>query len=85
MYRKLRAALKPGGAFILTDDFSLTDEEEQYHRAELARLKAEQSITDTEFYYYDMPLTVQHEIEALLAAGFKTVEVLGSWRQMFTI
>ena len=85
LYRKLRDALKDGGAFILTDYFSLTDEEEQYHRAELLRLKAQQGITDTGFYHYDTPLTVQHETEALLEAGFKTVEVLGKWGQTVTI
>ena len=85
LYRRLRDALKDGGAFILTDYFSLTDEEEQYHRAELLRLKAQQGITDTGFYHYDTPLTVQHETDALLAAGFSTVEVLRNWGQTFTI
>ena len=85
LYCKLHDALKPGAAFILTDYFSLSDAEEQDHRAELARLKAEQGITDNEFYHYDTPLTVQHETEALLQAGFKTVQVLGNWGQTFAI
>lgn len=85
LYRKLRNALKPGGFFILTDYFSLSDEEERWHRAELLRLKAEQGITDGEFYHYDTPLTVAHETEALLAAGFSAVEVLDSWGSTFTL
>ena len=85
LYRKLRDALKEGSAFILTDYFSLSDAEECRHRAELLRLKAEQGITDEEFYHYDTPLTVQHETEALLAAGFATVEVLRNWGQTFTL
>ena len=85
LYRKLHDALKPGAAFILTDYFSLSDEEEHHHRAELMSLKAQQGITDGEFYHYDTPLTVQHETEALLAAGFKTVEVLGNWGPTFTL
>lgn len=85
LYRKLRDALKDGAAFILTDYFSLSDEEERHHRAELLRLKAQQGITDQEFYHYDTPLTVQHETDALLAAGFSTVEVLRNWGQTFTI
>ena len=85
LYRKLRDALKEGSAFILTDYFSLSDAQEQHHRAELARLKAEQGITDDAFYHYDTPLTVEHETEALLAAGFKTVEVLQNWGQTFTL
>ena len=85
LYRKLRDALKEGSAFILTDYFSLSDAEECRHRAELLRLKAEQGITDEEFYHYDTPLTVQHETEALLTAGFKSVEVLRNWGQTFTL
>lgn len=85
LYRRLWQALKPGGAFILTDYFSLSDEEEHHHRAELLRLKAEQRIADGAFYHYDTPLTVAHEIDALRAAGFASVEVLQSWGQTSTI
>ena len=85
LYRKLRKALKKGGYFILADYFSLSEEEERMHRAELLRLKAEQGITDDEFYHYDTPLTVEHETEALVAAGFSSVEVLGSWGATFTL
>lgn len=42
LYVKLREALKPGGYFVLTDYFSLSDEEESRHRSELVRLKEEQ-------------------------------------------
>ena len=83
--RTLRKALKKGGYFILADYFSLSEEEERMHRAELLRLKAEQGITDDEFYHYDTPLTVEHETEALVAAGFSSVEVLGSWGATFTL
>lgn len=79
LYGKLHAALKDGGFFILTDYFSLSDEEERMHRQELLRLKREQGIGDGEFYHYDTPLTVAHETEALLAAGFTRVTVLKNW------
>ena len=79
LYARLCRALKPDGYFILTDYFSLSDSEEQAHRQELNRLKAEQGIQDDEFYHYDTPLTVSHEMEALKAAGFSSVEVLNSW------
>ena len=85
LYRKLRGALKDGGYFILTDYFSLSDEEEQEHAWELRRLKALQGIDDGEFYHYDTPLTVEHETEALLAAGFSAVEVLNNWGATFTL
>lgn len=85
LYFKLRKALKDGGYFILTDYFSLSDEEEKLHRQELIQLKALQGIADDEFYHYDTPLTVQHEKEALLNAGFSSVEVLKNWGATYTI
>ena len=85
LYAKLHRALKDGGYFVLTDYFSLTDEEEQLHRQNLSELKAEQGISDDEFYHYDTPLTVRHETEALLDAGFSSVEVLKNWGATHTI
>lgn len=85
LYRKVRKALKPGGFFILTDYFSISDEEERFYRAELLRLKKEQNIQDNEFYHYDTPLTVDHEKEALLSAGFSSVIVLKNWAATYTL
>lgn len=85
LYAKLHKALKPGGYFILTDYFALSDEEEKFHREELLRLKAELGIRDNEFYHYDTPLTVEHEREALENAGFSPVEILKNWGATYTI
>ena len=85
LYSKLHTALKNKGYFILTDYFSLSDEEEQMHRRNLLALKAEQGITDDEFYHYDTPLTVKHELEALVEAGFASVEVLNNWGATYTV
>ena len=85
LYRKLHDALKSGGYFILTDYFAFSDAEEQAFFEELARLKAEQGITDETFYHFDTPLTVRHEIEAFLTAGFSSVEVLNNWGPTHTL
>lgn len=85
LYSKLHTALKDNGYFILTDYFSLTEEEERTHRQNLITLKAEQGITDDEFYHYDTPLTVKHESEALAQAGFSSVEVLNNWGATYTV
>lgn len=85
LYSKLHRALKDGGYFILTDYFSRTDREEHDHRAELLRLKQAQGIRDNESYHYDTPLTVAHETEALQAAGFSSIQILGQWSQTYTI
>lgn len=85
LYTKLCKSLKDNGYFILTDYFALTDEDEQAFRKELLHLKKEQGIDDNEFYHYDTPLTVEHETDALLQAGFSSVEVLNSWGVTFII
>ena len=85
LYAKLHTALKENGYFILTDYFSLSDDEEEMHRQNLIALKTEQGITDDEFYHYDTPLTVKHEIEALVEAGFTSVEVLNNWGATYTV
>lgn len=85
LYEKLRKALKANGYFIFTDYFALSDEEEAQHRKELLCLKKEQGISDNEIYHYDTPLTVRHETECLVSAGFSSVEVLSQWGATHTI
>ena len=85
LYTKLHTALKNNGYFILTDYFSLSDEEEQMHKQNLLTLKEEQGIEDDEFYHYDTPLTVKHETDALVEAGFSSVEVLNHWGATYTV
>ena len=79
LYQKLHKALKEGGYFILTDYFSLSDEEEQAFRRELLKLKAEQGISDGEFYHFDTPLTLENEMDALKMAGFSRITLLECW------
>ena len=85
LYAKLHAALKEGGYFILTDYFALSDDEERACRQSLAALKAEQGAAPEELYHYDTPLTVEHETQALLEAGFFPVEVLKRWGATYTV
>ena len=85
LYRKLWEALTPGGYFVLTDYFSLSDEEELMHRQEFLKMKVSEGIADEGFYHYDTPLTVDHEVEALFEAGFFKVKVLGQWGKTFTL
>lgn len=85
LYEKLHAALKPGAYLILTDYFARSEEEEAFFRRELARLKAQQGIVGEGDYHYDIPLTVEHEMQALTAAGFSRVEVLNSWAATCTL
>ena len=85
LYRRLHDALRPGGYFILTDYFAPTEDAERQYRADYLRLKAEQGLDDATFYHYDTPLTVAHETQALLAAGFTRVTQLGQWGATCTL
>lgn len=85
LYQKVFHTLTEKGYFILTDYFSLSDMEEADHFADLALLKAENGISDQEFYHYDTPLTVSHETQVLLEAGFSKVEILRSWGATYTL
>ena len=85
LYSKLRNALKDGGYFILTDYFSESDEQEGHFRQELLRQRKEQNLPDDVFYHYDTPLTVEHEKEALIEAGFSKVEVMDRWDTTCTL
>lgn len=85
LYAKLYGSLKQNGYFILTDYFALTEDEERLHRKNFEVLKKDQGISDGEFYHYDTPLTVEHEMEALYTAGFSSVTVLKNWGATFTL
>ena len=85
LYRKVWRALVTGGYFILTDYFAMAEEEEAYLMYEFNRLKKEQGICDNEFYHFDTPLTIDHEIQALKETGFSSVELLKEWGATCTI
>ena len=85
LYEKLHRALKTDGYFILTDYFAYDEKDEQTLAQRLMALKREQGIDDNEFYHFDTPLTVEHEIEALLQAGFSSVDVLVHWANTYTV
>ncbi len=85
LYFKLHKALKGDGYFILTDYFAETEALEREYFENLRRLKKEQGITDDEFYHYDTPLTVEHEINVLKSAGFSNVEILHSWGATYCV
>ena len=85
LYRNLLRSLKPGGYFVLTDYFAESDLLEKEYFENLENLKQEQGISDDEFYHYDTPLTVEHEVAVLKKAGFTDVGILKNWGATFTI
>lgn len=85
LYKKLHTSLKPGGYFILTDYFAESEALEQEYFKRLCTLKKEQGIAKDEFYHYDTPLTVEHEISVLKVAGFSKVEAHRNWGATYSV
>ena len=81
LYTKLSAALKAGGAFVLTDYFAESEELEKEYFRNLAELKKEQGLPDGVFYHYDTPLLVGHEMDILRRAGFRDVRIMEQWSE----
>lgn len=85
LYRKLLAALKENGRFVLTDYFAESEELEKEYFQNLLLLKKEQGLSDDAFYHYDTPLTVEHETEVLRSAGFANIRIMKSWEATYTL
>ena len=85
LYQKLHTSLKPEGYFILTDYFAESEALELEYFKRLCTLKKEQGIAKDEFYHFDTPLTVEHEISVLKAAGFSKVEALRNWVATYSV
>ena len=79
LFRRVLAALKPGGQFVLTDYFARSDAEEAEGFAALERLRREEERPAEELVHYDTPLTEVHECFLLTKAGFSPVETLRRW------
>lgn len=79
LYKKIRASLKSGGksggVYIECDYMVDTQAEEDYFFAENLRLRREQGISESGFYHYDTPCTVENQIKMLLTAGFSSAEM----------
>lgn len=85
LYRKLHAALKDNGYFVLTDYFAESEELEKEYFQNLEQLKEEQGLSGDGFFHYDTPLTADHEIRVLQQAGFSDVQILKEWGATFTL
>lgn len=85
LYTKLHGALKDKGYFVLTDYFAESEEQETDLFEQLASIKRLEGIGDDEFYHFDTPMTVQHEMDILTKAGFSEIKIKKSWSVTYTI
>lgn len=77
LFAKVHRWLRPGGVFLECDYIASTPEMEEMAFAEAARRRARDGVPEEVFVHFDTPLTLEHELEALRAGGFASVEVLG--------
>lgn len=85
LYQKLLISLKSSGYFVLTDYFAESEALEKEYFENFKKLKQEQGISDNEFYHYDTPLTVEHEMAILKKTGFADVKILKNWGATYTV
>lgn len=85
LYKKVYSALKDKKRFVITDYYASSEEEEVKNFDELKLIKDNQGITDNDFYHYDTPLTIEHEMQILKIAGFTSVSLLKTWGDNSTI
>ncbi len=77
LFSKVYRCLRPGGVFLECDYIAITQEIEDLLFAECRRRRDRDGIPPEKFVHFDTPLTLEHEMQAIRAGGFKTVELVG--------
>ena len=75
LFKNLCRSLKPGGIYIECDYIASCPEIEELAFSECMRRRKRDNIPEGEYIHFDTPLTLEHELEAMLAGGFKTAEL----------
>lgn len=77
LFSKINRCLKPGGVYLECDYIAVTQAIEDLTFSECRRRRLRDQIPADAYVHFDTPLTLEHEMTALKAAGFKTVELIG--------
>jgi tRNA (cmo5U34)-methyltransferase len=76
VFEKIVRALRSGGVYIQADYIACCEEEETMLFEECARRRARDHIEPERFIHFDTPLTLEHELQAMLDAGFARARAL---------
>lgn len=76
LYRKIRHSLKKGGVFLLGDYIACCEEEEKLLRSTYLEKRKRSSIPEDRFVHFDIPLTLEHELNLLQDVGFTIQKTL---------
>lgn len=77
LFSKVYRALKKGGVYLECDYIAGTEQIERLLFSECQRRRNRDGFADDTFVHFDTPLTAKHELEAIKAAGFESVELIG--------
>ncbi len=77
LFAKIFRCLRPNGIFLECDYIAQSREIEELLFAECARRRRRDGIDEAVFVHFDTPLTLAHEMDAIRAGGFQTVELVG--------
>ncbi len=77
LFAKIFRWLKKGGLFLECDYIALSPRIEDLLFAQAALRRKRDGIADDVFIHFDTPLTLDHEMQAIAAGGFRDVKSLG--------
>lgn len=78
LYEQIFRSLKDGAVFLLGDYLACCEEEEELLRRSCLEKRTRLGIQEDVFIHFDIPLTLEHELELLSAAGFESARVVDS-------
>ena len=76
LFAKICRALKPNGVYIECDYIASEPEIEELAFEECRRRRTRDGIPDGAYIHFDTPLTLEHELEAMLSGGFESAELV---------
>lgn len=76
LYEKIFRSLKDGAVFLLGDYIACCEEEEKLCAEACLEKRTRFGIQKDVFIHFDIPLTLEHELELLRAAGFERAKAV---------
>lgn len=76
LFGKICRALKPGGIYIECDYIADIPEIEELAFEECCRRRLRDNIPDECYIHFDIPLTLEHELAAMISGGFSSAELI---------
>lgn len=78
LYDKIYRSLKPGALFLLGDYIACCDEEETLLQSAYLQKRKQSAVPEQQLVHFDIPLTLEHEMQLLKRAGFSKVTAVDS-------